>query len=187
MHQAVAAYDGGAPWASVGPLAAVEAARLREVDDLHILDTPREQEFDRLVFIAAQVLGMRVAAMSILGQDRQWFKARVGTPVAGTSLNLSFCLHALHRPGPLVVPDVRRDPRFQRHPMVTGKPHLRFYAGAPVAGPGGARVGTLCVLDTRPRTLTGAQVTTLAMLAGEASALLARRGCPPAPEPWAAP
>lgn len=176
------------PDAAAAP-AVDEAVRLRALHALDILDTPRERGFDRLVFMAAQTFRTPIAAVSFVGQDRQWFKARVGLQEAETPRSLSFCVHALGTPQPMVVPDARRDPRFRGNPLVTGSHRIRFYAGAPLSDPDGLRVGTLCILDTRPRTLTGSQVATLAMLAQEVSTLLAARRpardtLTPADSPW---
>lgn len=168
-----------------------EAARLQDVQALDILDTPRERGFDRLVFITAQVFRTPVAAVSFVDRHRQWFKAKVGLAMGETGRNVSFCAHALHQPEPLVVTDTLRDVRFQGNPLVAAGPRFRFYAGAPLTGPSGMRVGTLCVLDTRPRTLTDLQVVTLKALAAEVSNLLAARKPPPdslmpADSPWLA-
>ena len=155
-----------------------ESRRLRELHDLRILDTPRERGFDRLVCIAAQVCRMPIAAVSLLDADRQWSKALVGPGFTGLSRSEAICAHALHDPAPLIVADMRADPRFQHHPLVTGSPWLRFYAGVPLAAPGGALIGTFCVLDTLPRMLTEMQEWVLTTLAGEVSALMAARNPP---------
>ena len=155
-----------------------EAERLRELRDLRILDTPRERGFDRLVCIAAQVCRMPIAAVSLLDADRQWSKALVGPGFTGLPRSEAICAHALQDPAPLIVSDMRADPRFQDHPLVTGSPWLRFYAGVPLAAPGGALIGTLCVLDTLPRMLTKMQEWVLTTLAGEVSDLMAARNPP---------
>ncbi len=155
-----------------------EAERLRELHDLHILDTPRERGFDRLVCIAAQVCRMPIAAVSLLDADRQWFKALVGQGFSGLPQSEAFCAHALQEGAPLIVADMRADERFRHHPLVTGSPWVRFYAGVPLAAPGGALIGTLCVLDTLPRRLTEMQEWVLTTLAGEVSALMAARNPP---------
>ena len=160
------------------PVPADEPERLQDLQALDVLDTPRERGFDRLVFIAAQVFRVPVAAVSFVDRGRQWFKAKVGPLPAETRREVSFCAHALHAPDPFVVRDTLRDPRFQRNPLVTGGPRFRFYAGVPLTGPGGKRVGTLCILDTRPRTLTAAQASVLASLAREVTTLLAARRPP---------
>ncbi len=152
-----------------------EARRLRELHDLQIFDTPRERGFDRLVCIAAQVCRTPIAAVSLLGADRQWSKAQVGLGFTGLTRSEAICAHALHDPAPLIVADMRADARFQDHPLVTGSPWVRFYAGVPLAAPGGALIGTLCVLDRQPRMLTEMQEWVLTTLAGEVSALMAAR------------
>lgn len=155
-----------------------EAERLRELRALQILDTPRERGFDRLVYIAAQVCRMPIAAVSLLDADRQWSKALIGTGFSDLPRSEAICAHALHGTAPMIVADMRADARFQGHPLVTGSPWVRFYAGVPLAAPGGALIGTLCVLDTLPRLLTEMQEWVLRMLAGEVSALMAARHPP---------
>lgn len=152
-----------------------EAERLRELHGLQILDTPRERGFDRLVCIAAHVCRMPIAAVSLLDADRQWSKAQVGRGFSGLPRSEAFCAHALHDPAPMIVADMRADARFQDHLLVAGSPWVRFYAGVPLAAPGGALIGTLCVLDVLPRVLTRMQEWVLTTLAGEVSALMAAR------------
>ena len=155
-----------------------ETRRLRELRALQILDTPRERGFDRLVCIAAQVCRMPIAAVSLLDADRQWSKALVGPGFTGLPRSEAICAHALHDTAPMIVADMQADPRFQDHPLVTGSSWVRFYAGVPLTAPGGALIGTLCVLDTLPRLLTEMQEWVLRTLAGEVSDLIAARNPP---------
>jgi GAF domain-containing protein len=125
--------------------------RLRVLRELLILDTPPEQRFDRIVEFAASEFDVPIALISLIDRERQWFKARVGLDVCETARDISFCGHAITQDRLFEVLDAMRDPRFADNPLVTGAPHIRFYVGAPLSMPGGARLGTLCLIDTRPR------------------------------------
>ncbi|MEO7746203.1 MAG: EAL domain-containing protein [Actinomycetota bacterium] len=142
-----------------------ELARLEALHRFGVLDTAPERAFDDLCALAAQLCGTPMALVSLVDQDRQWFKARVGVAATQTPREDSFCAHALGGGGPLVVPDTVLDARFAGNPLVTGEPYLRFYAGAPLVTEGNLVLGTLCVLDTEPRTLTPGQLEQLAALA----------------------
>lgn len=128
-----------------------EAQRLQALRALLILDTPPEQRFERIVDFAVSEFDVPMAAISLVDADRQWFKAVRGLTVCETSRDVSFCGHAILRPDGLLVPDTLLDPRFFDNPLVQHEPRVRFYAGAPLLLRGGEAVGTLCVLDTRPR------------------------------------
>ncbi len=121
--------------------------------------------FDDLAALAAQVCETSMALVSLVDRDRQWFKATVGCDLTETPRSQSFCAHALTRVDILEVPDARADPRFADNPLVTGPPHLGFYAGAPLRTEDGHTVGTLCVLDPVPRTLSDDQRSALLTLA----------------------
>jgi phosphoribosyl 1,2-cyclic phosphodiesterase/DNA-binding response OmpR family regulator len=136
------------------PLPADEARRLKAVQELGLLDTPAEERFDRLTRLAANAFHVPIALVSLIDHDRQWFKSRHGLPDAETHRDLSFCAHAVASREPLVVHDTLHDARFAENPMVTGSPRIRFYAGHPLHIEDGVCVGTLCLLDTRPRHLT---------------------------------
>ncbi len=142
-----------------------EAARLDALYLYDILDTPAEQAFDDLARLASQLCQTPIAFVSLVDRNRQWFKAKVGIETCEIPRDVSFCGHAITEPGDLfIVPDARKDPRFQTNPLVTGEPHVRFYAGTPLVAPGGHTLGTLCVIDCAPRALTGAQRGALAAL-----------------------
>lgn len=134
------------------PIPADDEQRLRALRELLILDTPPEARFDRIVAFAAGEFEVPIALISLIDRDRQWFKARVGLEVCETAREVSFCGHAILQPAVFTVLDAARDPRFADNPLVLGAPFIRFYAGAPLVLPGGAAVGTLCLIDTRPRT-----------------------------------
>ncbi len=144
-----------------------ETQRLQVLCDYHVLDTPKEQEFDDIATLVAQICCTPIALISLVDGSRQWFKARVGIDVMETPRELSFCAHALHQNEPLVIQDATLDARFSANPLVTGAPHIRFYAGAPLVAPGGEVLGTLCVVDLRPRDLTPEQLRALSLLAHE--------------------
>ncbi len=130
-----------------------ETARLAALYDLLILDTPPEERFDKIAQFAASEFDMPIVLVTLLDTERQWFKAIVGTEVCETGRDISFCSHAILRDDVMVVEDALQDPRFADNPLVTGAPHIRFYAGAPLTLPSGLRLGTLCLIDRRPRTL----------------------------------
>ena len=125
-----------------------EAARLAALRGYGLLDTPNEAEFDAIVREAALAMNAPVALISLVDENRQWFKAKVGLNAQETPRSISFCTHAIRGPGVFVVEDAAVDERFADNPLVTGDPNIRFYAGAPLKTPDGKRIGTLCVLDS---------------------------------------
>ena len=135
------------------PIPDNEADRLQALRELLILDTPPEERFDRIVQFAAEEFGVPIALLSLVDTNRQWFKARFGLAVCETDRKSSFCGHAIHVSEVMVVSDATQDPRFVDNPMVLGDPHIRFYAGAPLEVRPGVRIGTLCLIDRRRRTL----------------------------------
>jgi PAS domain S-box-containing protein len=141
-----------------------ELERLAAVDDYEILDTPKEEEFEDIVKLAAQICHVPISLISFVTTGRQWFKASHGLAVKETPLDVSICSHAILQNELFVVPDTTKDPRFQENPLVTGEPHLRFYAGALLETPEGLPLGTICVLDSEPRTLTETEASTLKAL-----------------------
>jgi len=152
-----------------------EQARLAALRRYAVMDTPPEEAFDRLVQMASRTLGAPAALMTLLDADRQWFKASVGWDAEETPREFAFCGHNLMDTDVLVVPDLTADARFADNPYVAGDPGLRFYAGAPLCTPDGFILGSICVLDTAPRTLTSADVETLQDLAALAVEELERR------------
>ncbi|WP_244612299.1 PAS domain S-box protein, partial [Methylobacterium gnaphalii] len=144
-------------------------ARLKALARYGILDTPAEAGFDDIVGLAAEICETPIALVSLVADDRQWFKARIGLDPCETPLEQSVCAHALKQTGLLVIPDLQDDPRTAANTLVTGEPHLRFYAGARLETPDGEAIGTLCVIDHQPRPdgLTPRQASSLQRLAGQ--------------------
>jgi GAF domain-containing protein len=146
-------------------LPADERERLDTLRALLLLDTPPEERFDRIVQFAAQEFDVPIALITLVDEQRQWFKARVGLDACETSREVSFCGHAILQPEPFVIEDALADARFADNPLVTGAPSIRFYAGAPLAlRPHGSAAGTLCLIDTRPRTLDAVDLAILQSL-----------------------
>ncbi len=133
------------------PIPGNEEQRLQAVHELQILDTPAEEAFDRVTRLAAHLLDVPIALVSILDSERQWFKSMIGLPVRETPRRISFCGHAIEHDGVFVVPDARADPRFADNPLVCGEPNIAFYAGVTLHSPDGLPLGTLCVIDRKPR------------------------------------
>lgn len=147
------------------PLPELETQRLAKLRSYEILDSLPEEAYERITRLTATILDMPAAMVSLVDGDRQWFKSQVGGGRNDIPRELSFCAHAICQHGVFVVEDASRDPRFSDNPFVTHHPHLRFYAGAPLRASGGLNIGTLCVLDTRPRTLSEADRQSLSDLA----------------------
>ncbi len=146
-------------------LPVLEAERLAALRRYGILDTAPEAEFDDITRLAAQICGAPTALISLVDTDRQWFKSRIGFDSCETGRDVSFCAHALHQKALLLVPDARLDLRFADNALVTGEPCIRFYAGAPLTTSDGQTLGTLCVIDRVPRTLSASQQEALLALA----------------------
>jgi diguanylate cyclase (GGDEF)-like protein len=142
-----------------------EVERLKELRSLGLLDSPGEERFDRITRLAQRLFGVSTVLVSLLDEDRQWFKSRVGLEVTETSRDMSFCGHAILSDDVLMVPDATKDGRFFDNPLVLGSPDIRFYAGCPISGPGGAKLGTLCLIDQLPRELSAEELESLRDLA----------------------
>ena len=147
------------------PIPKNEVKRLKVLWQYDVLDTVPEEVFDNLTDLAAHICEAPVAMISLVDENRQWFKARVGTSVKETSRDISFCAHAILNDDLLVISDATKDPRFSDNPLVTGPQKIRFYAGAPLVTPDGHALGTLCVLDKKPRKLRFEQRKALYVLA----------------------
>jgi GAF domain-containing protein len=125
--------------------------RIAALDEYAILDTAPEAEFNDIVQLASEICGTSTSLISLVSDNRQWFKARVGFDPCETPIEQSVCSHALTQPGLLIIPDLTKDPRTQHNTLVTGEPHILFYAGARLETSEGVAVGTLCVIDGEPR------------------------------------
>jgi diguanylate cyclase (GGDEF)-like protein len=147
------------------PIPAHETNRLIALESYRILDTEIEDAFDRYTRLAAALIGTPIAAISLVDANRQWFKSVIGMSQRETPRDVSFCAHAILQQRPLIVQDASLDPRFSDNPFVTRESGLRFYAGAPLRTPAGENIGTICVLDRRPRHLTAEQQRSLADIA----------------------
>jgi GAF domain-containing protein len=132
-------------------LSASEINRLGKLADYQILDTPPEREFDEITQIAAKLIGTPISLVSLIDRDRQWFKARYGLNASETPVEHAFCAHAIKGDTVYVVTDATQNPLFAENPLVTGAPDIRFYAGAPLITSDKFHLGTLCVIDTKPR------------------------------------
>ena len=154
-----------------------EAERLAALHRYEILDTPREPEFDDVARLAADIFDAPIGVVNLIAEGRQWFKAEVGIGADELPLDVSICAHAILQQGIFVVPDTTKDERFRCNPLVSGDPGLRFYAGALLQTPEGLPLGTVCVLDTKPRPegITDRQRLTLEVLARQVMSQLELR------------
>ncbi len=143
-----------------------EPQRMAAVRAYAILDTPPELEFDALTRLAAFMFDAPIAVVSVMDENRLWFKSKIGLEVPELDRKVAFCAHAIMRPrAALVVHDLQDDPRFRGNPLVAQAPHIRFYAGAPIVAPGGYALGTIAVIDAQPRAFSAAQSDALVDLA----------------------
>ncbi|KPP96778.1 GGDEF and EAL domain-containing protein [Marinobacter sp. HL-58] len=142
-----------------------EKRRLAALDRLGILDTPPEERFERLTRIARQYYKVKVALFTVVDSERQWFKSRQGLDVSETPRSVAFCDYAIRQDKVFLVADAATDPRFSKNPLVTGNPFIRFYAGMPVREPSGFKIGTLCIIDDKPRQFNEVDLDVLRSLA----------------------
>ena len=149
----------------ITPLPTNESKRLEALRRYQILDTSAEQAFDDFAFLASTICQTPIALMTLVDTDRQWFKARLGLDVTETPREQAFCAHTILGSEVMVVEDATRDVRFANNALVTGDPHIRFYAGAPLMDAEGNGLGSLCVIDRQPRSLSPEQNKALQALA----------------------
>ncbi|MFN2349064.1 MAG: diguanylate cyclase [Thioalkalivibrio sp.] len=152
-----------------------EEARLAALKSYDILDTPFEESFDDFTRLIAHICEAPIAVINLVDRERQWFKSEIGLGVRETPLDISICKHAILQKGLFVVPDTTLDERFQNNPLVTGEPYLRFYAGALLETEQGLPLGTVCVLDYKPRQLTEAQADVLGIVSRQVMTALELR------------
>ena len=150
-----------------------EVARLQTLRSFDILDTPQEERFDRLTRMARRLFDVPIALVSLVDKDRQWFKSRIGLTVSETPRDISFCGHSILGEEVFIIPDASSDERFQDNPLVIDKPNIRFYAGCPLRALNGTQMGTLCIIDDKPRDFSEADLSALTDLAAMAEQELA--------------
>ena len=169
-------HDGQNPGWIAAPLPPDEAERLAALREYRILDTPPEQGFDDLTWLASFICQTPMALVTLIDTHRQWFKSRVGFESSETPRTESICAHAVMNPDRILeVPDAAKDRRFAGMPAIAGAPFVRFYAGAPLVGARGYAVGTICVMDREPRKLSDDQRRALRILAAQAASQLELR------------
>ncbi len=155
-------------WPDAPPLVLdplLESERLDSLRSLDLLDTPPEERFDRVTRLAASFFQVPMAYVALIDGDRQWFKSSQGVCMEQTSRSTSFCQYTIQRDGPLIIPDTHLHPIGRNHPMVVGDPFVRFYAGVPLSGPRGKKIGSFCLVDTKPREFDREQLDRLVALA----------------------
>ncbi len=152
-----------------------EQSRLASLESTGLLDSAAEERFDRYTRLVRKLFDVPIALVSLVDRDRQWFKSKQGLKVPETPRDISFCGHAILKDEVFVIEDASRDVRFDDNPLVTERPSIRFYAGAPISTPDGQRIGTLCIIDTEPRDIVGVDIESLrdiaAMVSNELAAL----------------
>lgn len=148
------------------PIPGDDQARVREIERYAILDTDEDESFTRITRLASEIIGVPIALITLVDEDRQWFKARTGLTQRETPREQAFCGYTILAPDHFQVPDALTDERFAHNPLVTSDPHIRFYAGIPLSSATGQRLGSLCVIGREPRTLDSRELGILKDLAG---------------------
>lgn len=159
----------------VAPTPKNEIDRMSLLRRLNILDTPKEHSFDSVTQTISRLLDIPICLVSLVDLDRQWFKSHHGLEVSETPRDQAFCAHAILNPTPLIVEDARLDERFRNNPMVTGEPYVTSYVGLPLSLDGELRLGTLCIIDYKPRKFTQDQIDLLSSFASQVETLLKLR------------
>ncbi len=150
---------------SHSPVPENDVERVDAIDELGILGSCASPEFDAVTRIAADILDCPIALISIVARDEQWFKSNIGLNATGTPREVAFCAHTIMDNTPLIIPDARQDERFKDNPLVLGEPNIAFYAGVPLCIDNSKNLGTLCVIDNKPRNLNDSQISLLKSLA----------------------
>ena len=156
----------------IAPLPLDEQLRLQDLYSYDILDTHSENDFDELVELASQICKTPISLITLLDKDRQWFKAKNGLTETGTARDVAFCSHAILQDEVFVVEDAAKDERFCDNPLVTGDLNIRFYAGAPIISPSGNKLGTICIIDNKPKTLSKKEERALLLISNQVTKLL---------------
>ena len=159
----------------IAALPADEDLRLKDLYNYDLLDTNPEADFDDLVELAGYLCGCPISIITLVDKDRQWFKSQRGLDISETSRKDAFCSHAILQDGIFEVRDASKDERFHDNPLVIGKPDIRFYAGSPIISPAGYKLGTICVIDQTPKTLSAQQAKALEQLSKQAGKLIELR------------
>jgi len=150
-----------------------EKARLEVLKSYEILDSPTEDDYNSLTFLASEIFNTPISLISLVDEERQWFKSKIGLNLSETDRDISFCTHTIDTSEDVyVVEDARKNPMFQNNPLVTGKPHIVFYAGAPLINPDGYVIGTLCVIDTKERSFSNQEADQLKILANQSNEII---------------
>ena len=157
------------------PIPSNESRRLEALRRYQVLDTPQEEAFDDLAAMAAYICGTPIATVTLVDEHRQWFKAKVGLEISETPRDRAFCGYTILSSEMLIVEDATKDPRFASNPLVTVENGIRFYAGAPMLDQDGLGMGSVCVIDSKPRQITPDQEAALRRLARQAAMLLEQR------------
>lgn len=147
------------------PIPIDEKNRLKSLKSLNVLDTPHEERFDRLTRMAQRIFGVPIALVSLVDENRQWFKSCAGLNASETPRDISFCGHAILGDDIFIISDTQKDVRFVDNPLVIDDPKIRFYAGCPIKAPDGSKLGTLCIIDQKPRSLNNEDLETFRDLA----------------------
>lgn len=153
-----------------------EAKRIEALHEYSILDTLPEKDFDDITKLAAHICGTPISTITLIDSTRQWFKSNYGLTSREGSRDFAFCAHAINQPDEVfIVPDSREDERFADNPLVTGDPHVIFYAGVPLVNPDGFALGTICIIDTKPGKLSNEQKDALKAISNQVVQLLELR------------
>ncbi len=152
-----------------------EYGRLQKLKGYQVLDTSAEKEYDDITKLASFICETPIALISLVDKDRQWFKSKVGLNPPELARDIAFCAHTILTDDVLIVSDSSKDQRFYDNPLTTNSPHIQFYAGAPLITPDGWNIGTLCVIDRKPRELSKEQLSALKTLSQNVVTLLELR------------